>query len=54
VIRQLPGHYGFESGNDGLFNEIEPFSDPPPVFEFLVVSEGVDERSSSTTAPTGE
>jgi hypothetical protein len=44
VIRQLAGHYGFEPGNDGLLSEIGPFSDPPPVFEFLAVSEGVDER----------
>ena len=43
VVRQLAGLYGLDAGNDGLLDSISPFGDPPPVFEFLAVSEGADE-----------
>jgi len=43
VVRQLAGLHGLDTGNDGLLNGIGPFGDPPPVFEFLAVSEGADE-----------
>jgi len=43
VVRQLAGLHGLDAGNDGLLASIGPFGDPPPVFEFLAVSEGADE-----------
>ncbi|QGX93394.1 ATP-binding protein (plasmid) [Haloplanus rallus] len=43
VVRQLAGLHGLDAGNDGLLKGIGPFGDPPPVFEFLAVSEGADE-----------
>ncbi|MBP2252554.1 DNA helicase HerA-like ATPase [Halarchaeum solikamskense] len=43
VVRQLAGLHGLGAGNDGLLASIGPFGDPPPVFEFLAVSEGADE-----------
>jgi len=43
VVRQLAGLHGLDAGNDGLLESIGPFGDPPPVFEFLAVSEGADE-----------
>ena len=43
VVRQLAGLHGLDAGNDGLLDSIGPFGNPPPVFEFLAVSEGKDE-----------
>ncbi len=43
VVRQLAGLHGLDAGNDGFLARIGPFGDPPPVFEFLAVSEGADE-----------
>ena len=43
VVRQLAGLHGLDAGSDGLLGSISPFGDPPPVFEFLAVSEGADE-----------
>jgi len=43
VVRQLAGLHGLDAGNDGFLASIGPFGDPPPVFEFLAVSEGADE-----------
>jgi hypothetical protein len=43
VVRQLTGLHGLDAGGGGLLSEISPFGDPPPVFEFLAVSEGADE-----------
>ena len=43
VVRQLAGLHGLDAGSTGFFGSISPFGDPPPVFEFLAVSEGADE-----------
>ena len=44
VVRQLAGLHGIDAGSNRLLESISLFGDPPPIFEFLAVSEGADER----------